>query len=127
MATPRTLFDKIVAREIPSVAVFEDELVYAFRDISPTAPTHVVVVPKAMDGLSRLAAATPAHRALLGHLLWAASEVARLEGLGEGYRVVINDGPQGCQSVAHLHLHVIGGKQLSWPPGTGAPEGSMAG
>ena len=64
---------------------------------------------------------------MLGHLLWAAAEVARQENLGEGFRIVINDGKHGCQSVYHLHLHIIGGKQLSWPPGTGAPEGSMTG
>ena len=63
----------------------------------------------------------------LGHLMWAAKHVAALEGLAEGYRVVVNDGPAGCQSVYHLHLHVIGGKQLTWPPGTGVPEGSMSG
>jgi histidine triad (HIT) family protein len=87
----------------------------------------VVLVPKRHDGLTQLQKATEAHKPLLGHLIWAAAEVARREGLAEGYRIVINDGPNGCQSVYHLHLHIIGGKKLSWPPGTGHPEGSMKG
>ena len=126
-AAPRTLFDKIVAREIPSTCVYEDELVYAFRDITPTAPTHILIVPKVHGGLTQLQKADESHIPLLGRLLWAAAEIARREGLAEGYRVVVNDGPNGCQSVYHLHLHLIGGKKLSWPPGTGAPEGSMTG
>jgi histidine triad (HIT) family protein len=108
--------------------VYEDELVYAFRDIAPTAPSHIVIVPKVRGRLSQLSKATEEDKPLLGHLMWAAAEVARREGLGEsGFRIVINDGKQGCQSVYHLHLHLIGGKQLSWPPGTGLPEGSMTG
>jgi histidine triad (HIT) family protein len=101
--------------------------VYAFRDINPTAPSHIVVVPKTCGGLTQLQHAKEEDKAVLGHLLWAAGHVAKKEGLEEGFRVVINDGPKGCQSVYHLHLHVIGGKQLSWPPGTGEPEGSMTG
>ena len=84
-------------------------------------------MPKSKDGLSQLQDATEANKPLLGHLMWAAAEIARKEGLQEGYRVVINDGPNGCQSVYHLHLHIIGGKKLSWPPGTGLAEGSMTG
>lgn len=82
--------------------------------VSPTAPTHVILVPKNRDGLTQLQKAEERHKAILGHLLWAAGEIARKEGLQEGYRVVVNDGPKGCQSVYHLHLHIIGGKQLSW-------------
>lgn len=123
-----TLFDKIVSRAIPSSPVYEDDVVYAFRDISPVAPAHVVIVPKVRGRLAQLQLATPDDRATLGHLLWAAGHVARLEGLGAGYRVVVNDGPLGCQSVYHLHLHVIGGEQLTWPPGVGAKAaGSMTG
>lgn len=97
------------------------------RPSSPAAPSHIIIIPKVKDGLDRLASAEQRHIQTLGHLMWAAKHVASLEGLGEGFRVVVNDGPAGCQSVYHLHLHVIGGKQLTWPPGTGAPEGSMSG
>jgi histidine triad (HIT) family protein len=76
-----------------------------------------LVIPKARDGLTRLCKAEPRHEALLGHLLYVASSVAKKEGLEPGYRVIINDGPQGCQSVYHLHLHIMGGRQLRWPPG----------
>jgi histidine triad (HIT) family protein len=108
--------------------VYEDDVAYAFRDISPVAPVHVLVVPKVRGALTGLSSATAADKATLGHLFFVAAEVARLEGVAaSGYRVVVNDGKDGCQSVDHLHLHVIGGKQLSWPPGTGAPEGSMRG
>jgi len=127
VASSPTLFERIVAGSIPSAKVYEDEVVYAFRDIAPCAPSHIIIVPKVLGGLTQLQRATPADKATLGHLLWAAAHVAKAEGLAEGYRVVINDGPKGCQSVYHLHLHVIGGKQLSWPPGTGAAEGSMTG
>ena len=112
-----TLFDKIVRREIPSTVVFEDERVMAFRDINPTAPTHIVLIPKNRDGLTQLSLAQERHRDLLGHLMWAAAEVARLENLAEGWRLVVNNGVHGCQSVYHLHLHIIGGRQLTWPPG----------
>jgi histidine triad (HIT) family protein len=81
------------------------------------APTHFLVIPKARDGLTRLSKAEERHTALLGHLLYVAQLVAKQEKLLPGFRVVINDGPDACQSVYHLHLHVIGGRQLSWPPG----------
>ena len=120
----RTLFDRIIAGEIPCAKVYEDEVAFAFRDINPTAPVHVLVVPKVMGRLSSLSGAAAEDAATLGRLLYAAAEVARLEGLAAGgYRIVINDGAHGGQTVPHLHLHVIGGKQLSWPPGCGTPEG----
>lgn len=84
-------------------------------------------VPKNHDGLTQLQFATERHATVLGQLMLAAATIAREQGLGDGYRVVINDGKLGCQSVYHLHLHLIGGKQLTWPPGTGAPEASMSG
>jgi diadenosine tetraphosphate (Ap4A) HIT family hydrolase len=118
-----TIFDKIVSREIPSSVVFEDELCLAFRDISPCAPVHVLLIPKAKDGLDSLSMAEPRHAQLLGHLMVKAPEVAALCGLQPGWRLVVNVGKQGCQTVDHLHLHIIGGKQLAWPPGTGALEG----
>ncbi|KAM3132554.1 hypothetical protein pb186bvf_015367 [Paramecium bursaria] len=116
--TEITIFDKIVAKEIPSKGIYEDELVYAFHDIQPCAPVHIILIPKNRDGLTELSKAEEKHQALLGHLLIAASKVAKIAGLDEGYRIVINNGPQGCQSVYHLHLHIIGGEQLTWPPGT---------
>lgn len=107
--------------------MYEDEQAYAFRDINPTAPTHIVIVPKVRGRLDKLSSAQEDDKPILGHLMWVAARVAEQEKLDEGFRVVINNGPAGCQSVYHLHLHLIGGKQLTWPPGTGKPEGSMTG
>ncbi|KAJ7969312.1 14 kDa zinc-binding protein [Quillaja saponaria] len=112
-----TLFDKIIAKEIPSSIVYEDESVLAFRDINPQAPVHVLVIPKFRDGLSQLGKAEERHEKILGQLLYAAKIVAEKEGILEGFRVVINNGLGACQSVYHLHLHVLGGRQLKWPPG----------
>jgi histidine triad (HIT) family protein len=98
--------------------IYEDDAALAFRDVNPQAPVHFLVIPKVRAGLTRLGKATPAHGPLLGHLLAVAADVAKAEGVGEsGYRVVINDGADGCQSVFHLHLHVLGGRKLGWPPG----------
>ncbi|GJN39064.1 hypothetical protein PR202_gb28158 [Eleusine coracana subsp. coracana] len=110
-------FDKIIAKEIPSSIVYEDEKVLAFRDINPQAPVHVLVIPKVRDGLTGLDKAEPRHAEILGQLLYAAKVVAEKEGLANGYRVVINNGAEGCQSVYHLHVHVLGGRQMKWPPG----------
>ncbi|KAF8411279.1 hypothetical protein HHK36_003826 [Tetracentron sinense] len=110
-------FDKIIAKDIPSTIVYEDEKVLAFRDISPQAPVHVLVIPKLRDGLTQLDKAEPRHGEILGHLLYAAKIVAEKEGIQDGFRVVINNGPTACQSVYHLHLHVLGGRQMKWPPG----------
>ncbi|KAK9267734.1 hypothetical protein L1049_010167 [Liquidambar formosana] len=112
-----TIFDKIIAKEIPSTIVYEDEKVLAFRDISPQAPVHVLVIPKFRDGLTQLGKAEARHEEILGHLLYAAKIVAEKEGILDGFRVVINSGPTACQSVYHLHLHVLGGRQMKWPPG----------
>ncbi|KAL8101378.1 14 kDa zinc-binding protein [Apium graveolens] len=112
-----TIFDKIIAKEIPSTIVYEDEKVLAFRDINPQAPVHVVVIPKSRDGLTQLGKAEERHSDILGHLLYAAKLVAEKEGIVDGFRVVINNGPGACQSVYHIHLHVLGGRQLKWPPG----------
>lgn len=110
------LFCKITRGEIPSTAVYEDEHTYAFRDINPQAPVHVLVVPR--EHLPRLSDATEAQEQLLGHLLYAAAEIARKEGISDaGYRLVINCGEHGQQAVEHLHVHVIGGRQMEWPPG----------
>uniref|UniRef100_A0ACD6AFJ1 Uncharacterized protein n=1 Tax=Avena sativa TaxID=4498 RepID=A0ACD6AFJ1_AVESA len=112
-----TIFDKIIAKEIPSSIVYEDEKVLAFRDINPQAPVHVLVIPKLRDGLTGLDKAEPRHADILGQLLYAAKVVAEKEGVAGGYRVVINNGAEGCQSVYHLHVHVLGGRQMKWPPG----------
>ncbi|KAL6198642.1 PREDICTED: 14 kDa zinc-binding protein [Fragaria vesca subsp. vesca] len=112
-----TIFDKIIAKEIPSSIVYEDDKVLAFRDINPQAPVHVVIIPKNRDGLTELAKAESRHVEILGQLLYAAKKVAEKEGILDGFRVVINNGPEGCQSVYHLHLHLLGGRQMKWPPG----------
>ncbi|KAK9062317.1 hypothetical protein SSX86_019503 [Deinandra increscens subsp. villosa] len=113
-----TIFDKIISKEIPSSIVYEDEKVLAFRDINPQAPVHVLVIPKLRDGLTELGKAEPRHEDILGHLLHASKIVAEKEGIVDGFRVVINSGATACQSVYHLHLHVLGGRQLKWPPAT---------
>ena len=111
-----TLFEKIIARQIPAQIVYEDDQVLAFRDINPQAPTHVLIVPK--KPLPRIAEAKDEDQALVGHLLLKAAEVAQKVGLKEGgYRLVINNGKNGGESVPHLHCHILGGRQMNWPPG----------
>lgn len=107
-----SIFDKIVKREIPSTVVYEDDLVMAFRDIAPKAPVHIVLIPKNRDGLTRMFVAEERHKTIFGHMFWAASEIARREGLADGWRLVINDGPNGGQVVYHLHMHILGGEKL---------------
>ncbi|KAG6516411.1 hypothetical protein ZIOFF_026870 [Zingiber officinale] len=97
-----TIFDKIIKREIPSTVVYEDDKALAFRDITPQAPTHILIIPKVKDGLTGLSKAEERHIEILGHLLYIAKVVAKQEGLEEGFRIVINDGPNGCQSVQAL-------------------------
>ena len=109
------LFCKIVDGSIPSTAVYQDELCYAFADIHPQAPVHVLVAPR--EHIVSLAETDQNDRALLGHLVWAVAEIARLKGLAKGYRVVINTGQDGGQTVDHLHVHLLGGRSLTWPPG----------
>ena len=111
----KTIFEKIIAREIPSAIVYEDDLVAAFRDVDPQAPTHVLIVPK--KPLPRIGAATADDQPLLGHLLLKAAEVAQKIGLTDGYRLVINNGRDGGESVPHLHVHILGGRRMKWPPG----------
>lgn len=114
-SSPETLFTKIIRRDIPAQIVYEDDLCIAFRDIQPQAPVHILVVPK--EPLPQLSLATPQHHALLGHLLLKLKLVAEQEGLAKGYRVVINNGEDGGQTVSHLHIHLLGGRQMQWPPG----------
>ena len=112
----KTLFEKIVAREIPAQIVYEDDLVLAFRDIQPQAPTHVLIVPKKV--IPRIAEATDDDHKTLGHLLLKAAEVAKQLGLDKtGFRLVINNGADGGETVPHLHCHILGGRKLQWPPG----------
>ena len=111
----KTLFEKIVAREISAQIVFEDDLVLAIRDINPQAPTHLLIFPK--QPVPRIAEATPADHKLLGHLLLKAAEVAQKLDLKGGYRLVINNGADGGETVPHLHVHILGGRHLAWPPG----------
>lgn len=111
-----TLFHKILRKEVPSTCVFENDKVYAFRDINPQAPVHVIIIPKEMDGLNMLESANETHVEALGHLMLGAKLTAEKLGLSNGYRVVINNGIHGCQSVNYIHLHLLGGQQLGWPP-----------
>ena len=109
------LFCKIIDGSIPSTAVYQDDDCYAFADIDPKAPVHVLIVPR--THIASLAEATAADAPLLGRLLEVAARIARDKGLGKGYRVVANTGPDGGQSVDHLHLHLLGGRSMAWPPG----------
>jgi histidine triad (HIT) family protein len=111
-----TIFEKIAAREIPADIVYEDDLVIAFHDVAPKAPTHVVITPK--KPIARIAEAAPEDHKLLGHLLLKAAEVAEKVGLKKtGYRLVINNGADGGETVPHLHCHILGGRRMAWPPG----------
>ncbi|XP_005093289.1 histidine triad nucleotide-binding protein 1 [Aplysia californica] len=110
-----TIFGKIIRGEIKTDFLYEDEQCVAFNDIAAQAPTHFLVVPK--KPIVRLSDATESDEQLLGHLLVVAKKVAKEKGLDNGYRVTINDGPDGGQSVYHIHIHVMGGRQMGWPPG----------
>jgi histidine triad (HIT) family protein len=112
----KTLFEKIVSREIPADIVYEDDSVLAIRDINPQAPTHVLIFPKKV--IPRIAEAQAGDEKVLGHLLLKAAEVADKLGLKTGgYRLVINNGADGGETVPHLHCHILGGRHMAWPPG----------
>jgi len=111
-----TIFEKIIAREIPARIIHEDGQCLAFHDVNPQAPVHFLVVPK--KAIARIGASALDDEPLLGHLLFVAQTLAKQEGLGDsGFRVVINNGPDGGETVPHLHVHVLGGRPLAWPPG----------
>lgn len=110
-----TLFTKIINREIPADIVYEDEQCLAFRDINPQAPMHILVIPK--KPLPMLADAADDDAALLGHLLLAARSIAADEGYGDAFRLVVNNGEKVGQTVFHLHVHILGGRGFTWPPG----------
>ncbi|MFH1922235.1 MAG: histidine triad nucleotide-binding protein [Planctomycetota bacterium] len=111
----KTIFKKIIDREIPAEIVYEDELCLAFRDITPQAPTHVLVIPKkeipSVDDIAE------EDESLIGHLFVVVRKIAAELGLGDGYRTVVNCGPNAGQEVYHLHVHLLGGRRLGWPPG----------
>jgi histidine triad (HIT) family protein len=113
---PPTVFDKILSGEWSSDKLHEDEQCLAFRDINPQAPVHFLVIPKVRDGLTGVSKAREDQKALLGHLMYVAQQLAQQE-CPDGFRITVNEGKQGAQSVYHLHLHVMGGRQMDWPPG----------
>ena len=110
-----TLFSKIIKREIPADIVYEDEQCLAFRDVNPQAPMHILVVPK--KPIAMVADAVEEDEPLLGHLLTTASKVAKQEGYGGAFRLVVNNGEDVGQTVFHLHVHILGGRSMTWPPG----------
>lgn len=115
MSHSDTIFSKIIRREIPADIVHEDDLSLAFKDVNPQAPVHILLVPK--QPIAQLADAQPEDHRIMGHLLLTAKRVAEQAGLTKGYRVVINNGDDGGQTVYHLHLHILGGRFMQWPPG----------
>ncbi|XP_054545674.1 adenosine 5'-monophosphoramidase HINT2 isoform X1 [Talpa occidentalis] len=110
-----TIFSRILDRSLPADILYEDQQCLVFRDVAPQAPVHFLVIPK--KPIPRISQAEEEDQQLLGHLLLVAKKTAKAQGLGDGYRLVINDGKLGAQSVYHLHIHVLGGRQLQWPPG----------
>ena len=110
-----TIFTKIIQREIPADIVFEDDLCLAFRDINAQAPTHVLIIPK--EPIPSLDSLEPGHQQVMGHLLMKVPEVAAKLNLENGYRITVNCGEDGGQSVDHLHIHLLGGRKMNWPPG----------
>jgi histidine triad (HIT) family protein len=110
-----TLFSKIIDREIPAEIVFEDDLCLAFRDINPQAPVHILIIPK--KPIAKLTDAADGDRELLGHMLLAANAIAKQQDIGDAYRLVVNNGAAAGQSVFHLHIHILGGRSFTWPPG----------
>ena len=110
------LFCKIINGDIPSTKVYEDELVYAFRDIEPQAPTHILIIPK--EHIASANELTEENASVVGHVFSVAAKIAKAEGIAEGgYRIVNNCGEDGGQTVKHLHFHMLGGRSLAWPPG----------
>ena len=111
-----TLFERIIKREIPAQVIHEDSQCVAIRDINPQAPVHILIIPRTV--IPRLGQAGEEHAALLGHLILTAATIAKREGIEKtGYRVVVNHGPHAGESVPHLHVHLLGGRQMKWPPG----------
>ena len=110
-----TIFEKIIAGEIPADKAYEDDLCIAIRDIEPQAPVHLLIIPKKV--IPRVGDASLEDQSVLGHLLLIAGKIARQEGLKKGFRIVVNIGQAGGETVPHLHVHLLGGRQMQWPPG----------
>ena len=110
-----TIFTKIINKEIPADIIYEDELALVFKDIQPQAPIHLLIIPK--KAIPKLSDATPEDQELLGHLMLVAGEVSRMLELDDTFRLVTNNGANAGQSVFHLHLHLLSGRSLTWPPG----------
>ena len=110
-----TIFTKIINKEIPAEIIFEDELCLAFKDVDPQAPTHILIIPK--KSITKLSNASEEDQALLGHLLLKAKNIANDLGVGDAYRLTINNGAAAGQTVFHLHIHLLAGRTFSWPPG----------
>jgi histidine triad (HIT) family protein len=110
-----TIFSRIIRGEIPACIVHDDALCLAFHDVAPQAPVHVLVIPK--EPIPSLAAVEESQAALIGHLIVVATKLATSLGLSDGYRLVVNCGPDGGQTVDHLHVHLLGGRAMGWPPG----------
>jgi histidine triad (HIT) family protein len=111
----KTIFQRIIDREIPAKIEYEDEHCVVLHDIQPQAPVHLLIVPKAL--IPRVSEARPADEAVLGHLVYVANLVAKKLQLADGFRLVINNGPHACESVPHLHVHLLAKRQMTWPPG----------
>lgn len=110
-----TIFSKIINREIPADIVYEDDLCLAFKDVNPQAPVHIIVIPK--KPIPKLIDATDDDQALIGHLILLASRIAEQQGISDAFRLVINNGTGSGQTVFHLHIHILGGRSFTWPPG----------
>jgi histidine triad (HIT) family protein len=110
-----TLFSKIINREIPADIVYEDDLCLAFKDINPQAPVHILIVPK--KAIAKIADATESDQSILGHLFLKAGEIAREQGYEDTFRLVVNNGEGAGQTVFHLHIHILAGREFTWPPG----------
>ncbi|MFL2697595.1 MAG: histidine triad nucleotide-binding protein [Gammaproteobacteria bacterium] len=112
---PETIFQKIIDKEIPSDIIFEDDLCIAFKDINPVAPIHILIIPK--KPIEKVSDSILEDKELLGHLLLKAGDIARDLGVGDAFRLVVNNGAEAQQTVFHLHIHLIAGREFSWPPG----------
>lgn len=111
----KTIFARIIDREIPAKIVYEDDQSLAFHDVNPQAPVHILIIPKRpIDRIENLA---PGDREVVGHLVWVASKIAKDQQLSDGYRLVFNNGDDAGQTVFHIHLHLLGGRRMAWPPG----------
>ncbi len=115
MSEEKTIFQRIIDREIPSTIEHEDDTCIVIRDIEPQAPNHLLAIPKKL--IPRIGEATEEDEQILGHLMMVVGKVAKKLGFNNGFRVVVNNGPEGGEAVPHLHVHILSGRQMTWPPG----------